>query len=84
MFGSKINEYLRAKNKELEKQVARYAARENAVETYIKHLAELEKEYNEDIVRVKESQAEYDTIIRDVKILRAELLRAKKGKESDQ
>ena len=82
MFQKSINRYLINKNKELERDLKKYISDEKRVSEITKNLSDLETEWNSEIEKLKIVRREYETIIREVKILRSELLRAKKRKEA--
>lgn len=82
MFQKSINRYLINKNKELERDLKKYISDEKRVSEITKNLSDLETEWNSEIEKLKIARREYETIIREVKILRSELLRAKKRKEA--
>lgn len=82
MFQNTINNYLKKKNRELEQTLSQYIANEEKVAELTKKLLALESEWGSEIEKLKNTRNEYTTLIREVKILRAELLRAKKRKEA--
>lgn len=82
MFQNTINNYLKKKNRELEQALSQYVANEEKVTELTKKLLALESEWDSEIEELKNTRNEYTTLIREVKILRAELLRAKKRKEA--
>lgn len=82
MFQKSINRYLINKNKELERDLEKYISDEKRVSEITKNLSDLETEWNSEIEKLKIARKEYETLIREVKILRSELLRAKKRKEA--
>lgn len=82
MFQNTINNYLKKKNRELEQALSQYVANEEKVTELTKKLLALESEWDSEIEKLKNTRNEYTTLIREVKILRAELLRAKKRKEA--
>lgn len=82
MFQKSINRYLINKNKGLEQDLKKYISDEKRVSEITKNLSDLETEWNSEIEKLKIARREYETIIREVKILRSELLRAKKRKEA--
>ncbi len=82
MFQNTINNYLKKKNRELEQVLSQYVANEEKVTELTKKLLALESEWDSEIEKLKNTRNEYTTLIREVKILRAELLRAKKRKEA--
>lgn len=82
MFQNTINNYLKKKNRELEQTLSQYVANEEKVTELTKKLLALESEWDSEIEKLKNTRNEYTTLIREVKILRAELLRAKKRKEA--
>lgn len=81
MFQNKVNQYLRNKNKMLEQALDEYAINDKNMRELVAQLTSLESEWNSEIKKLKEQRAEYDKLIKEVKILRHELLGAKKRKE---
>lgn len=84
MLNKKIYKYLTKRNRELEKKVAEYEKDTKRVKELSDELSALKSEWAEKLDLLKKTQAEYTALMRDVKVAKAELVKACKRMEGNQ
>lgn len=84
MLNRKIYKYLTKRNRELEKKVAEYEKDAKRVRELSDELSALKSEWAERLDLLKKTQAEYMALMRDVKVAKAELVKACKRMEGNQ
>ena len=76
----RIYRYLINRNKQLEEELKKYKNSEKQVERLSSELSALEKEWKSKVEALERTQSEYTDLIREVKIIKRELLRVSKRK----